>query len=130
MSANTKMKTFKFLDIFDNDKTNYSNYCLVSISVEEKLSGGHIIYDISYTYKFSENLNKDLESKRSHPFYYSNIITKQCDLDGVITIKNNLTEKLVEFLLMDESELIPLIGSTWWMQYKIKIMESLSLLWD
>ena len=31
---------------------------------------------------------------------------------------------------MSEEELTPLIGNTWWIQYKIKIMQTLANFWD
>ena len=44
-------KIFKFHDIFDNNDF----YCLVKITVIEKISGGKPIYDISYSYEYSDN---------------------------------------------------------------------------
>lgn len=117
-------KKFKFFDIFDNQE---KYFCFVDITVEEKSSGGQIIYDITYNYEFSEG---EL-SERAHPFFYSkNKNDSPEDLDGVIVVKNSLTEKMIEYLLMSEEELTPLIGNTWWIQYKIKIMQTLANFWD
>ena len=44
--------------------------------------------------------------------------------------KNSMTEKLIEYLLMDESELSKFTGVITPKQYKLKILESLSLFAD
>lgn len=114
-------KKFKFFDIYDNLE---EYYCLVTIIVDDNNN----IYDISYNYEYSPGE----QSKRAYPFFYSNIskeLNKE-NIEGVIVLKNSLTEKLIEYLLMEPKELEKQIGNTWWVQYKIKIMESLMLLWE
>lgn len=120
-------KTFRFYDIYDNCQ---DIYCDVKISVEEKISGGKNIYDISYTYTIPNISDEHIVlSKRAHPFFYSKNI-KEEDKEGVIVCKNSMTEQLVKFLLMDQKELEKEIGGAYWIQYKIKIMESLAIFWD
>ena len=123
----SKEKTFRFYDIFDNRD---DVYCDVTINVLEKISGGKPIYDISYYYNIP-NISTDNYklSLRAHPFFYSKNI-KEEDKEGVIVFKNSMTDKLVEYLLMDPEELEKISGNTYWVQYKIKIMESLALFWD
>ena len=113
-------KTFKFVDIFDNVD---SSFCNVTIKVMEKISGGKPIYDISYSYEYS---NKD--SMRANPFFYSKNI-EESDKEGVIVYKNDMTDQMINYLLMDPQELSQKCGM-FWVQYKIKIMESLANLWD
>ena len=113
-------KTFKFVDIFDNVD---SSFCNVTIKVMEKISGGKPIYDISYSYEYS---NKD--SMRANPFFYSKNI-EESDKEGVIVYKNDMTDQMINYLLMDSDELSQKCGM-FWVQYKIKIMESLANLWD
>ena len=135
MSEITREKVFKFLDIFDN---NEEIFCITNIKVVEKESGGKIIYDITYSYDCPglNSTNPEIveRSKKCFPFYYSKKklgdVIYNIDDEGVIVFKNSLTEKMVEYLLMEPNELQELIGTHWWMQYKIKVMESLTIFWD
>ena len=129
-----KEKTFRFYDIFDNQE---HIYCDTTIIVLEKMSGGKYIYDITYKYNIPESNNNQCVccgnidrshynlSLRAHPFFYSKNISED-DKDGVIVYKNPMTEQLVKFLLMNINELDEYTGGTYWVQYKIKIMESLA----
>lgn len=121
----TQKASFKFLDIFDN-REDY--YCLVSIKVEEKkYENGNIYYDISYGYQYS---HEKLEAYKAHPFNYNSKIKDSDDVNGVIVVKNHLTETFIQYLLMSREELESQIGNTWWLQYKIKVMEALNIFWD
>ena len=84
-------------------------------------------YDITYNYTYSSDAP---EAKRAHPFNYNLKIRESVDVTGEILVKNNMTETMINYLLMNEEELSKQIGNTWWMQYKIKIMEALNLFWD
>ena len=120
-------KDFRFYDIFDNQD---HIYCDLKIIVEEKISGGRIIYDITYKYNIPQIEGVDYNlSLRTHPFFYSKDIQPE-DKEGVIVNKNPMTEQLVRFLLMDQAELDQYTGGTYWVQYKIKIMEALAKFWD
>ena len=125
--SNVIEKNFKFYDIFDNQE---HIYCDFKIIVEEKNSGGKMIFVISYKYHIPRISGIDYNiCLRTHPFFYSKEIKKD-DKDGVIVYKNPMTEQLVKFLLMDKEELEQYTGGTYWIQYKIKIMESLAKFWD
>lgn len=127
MSEIKRIVDFRFFDIFDNRE---DVYCDVKIIVIEKISGDVPIYDITYKYDIPYNSEEHFEkSKRAHPFFYSKNITED-DKEGVIVFRNSLTEKLVEYLLMDKEDLEKISGNTWWVQYKIKIMETLAIFWD
>jgi hypothetical protein len=125
--SNIIEKNFRFYDIFDNQD---HIFCDLKVIVEEKQSGEKIIYDITYIYNIPqiENVDYDL-SLRTHPFFYSKDIEEH-DKEGVIVYKNPMTEQLVKFLLMDKDELDQYTGGTYWIQYKIKIMETLAKFWD
>ena len=127
LNNNITKKTFRFYDIFDNQE---HIFCDLKVIVEEKMSGGKNIYDITYQYNIPqiEGVDYDL-SLRTHPFFYSKDIQPE-DKQGVIIIKNPMTDQLVRFLLMDQDELDEYTGGTYWIQYKIKIMESLAKFWD
>lgn len=76
------------------------------------------VYNISYKYEY-DNLT-------------DNIIKKIDELDkwGEIIYKNEMTEKMIKYLLMDEEELGQYSGYTTPSTYKIHIMKCISLLWD
>ena len=119
-------KTFKFYDIFQHEEVAELNkeYCYVTINVKSKLSGEKSLFDISYNYTYSNN-----KSQRANPFNYSKNI-QDTDMEGVIVNKNSLTEKLIEYLIMDREETEKVSGGIFWLQYKIKIMETLANFWD
>lgn len=124
-------KTFKFYDIFSGPSPTYrkhaeqnEEYCYVTINVKSKISGEKPIFDISYTYSYPNS-----GSQRANPFNYSKNI-ERADMEGVIVFKNSLTEKLVEYLIMDQEETEKVSGGTYWLQYKIKVMETLANFWD
>ena len=121
----TREAEFKMLDLFDTQETHF---CKLRISVVEMTyKSGLTYYDISYNYNFSD---ESQEAKRAHPFFYNKKIMESDDTKGVIIIKNKMTETMVEYLLMESKKLGKEIGHSWWMQYKIKTMEALNILWD
>lgn len=119
-------KTFKFYDIFDNkyDAEQNTEYCYVTINVKSKISGEKPIFDISYTYSYPNS-----RSQKANPFNYSKNI-EVADMEGVIVFRNSLTEKLLEYLMMGKTETEKVSGGTDWLQYKIKVMETLANFWD
>ena len=121
----TREVEFKMLDIFDTQEEHYCNLRIAVI--EMTYESGLNYYDISYFYTFSD---EGEETKRAHPFFYNKKILESDDVHGLILVKNKMTETMLEYLLMDPDELGKEIGHSWWMQYKIKIMETLSLFWD
>ena len=92
--------------------------------ISDGISGGKPIYDISYSYEYSNNES----ALRANPFFYSKNI-QEFDKEGVIVYKNEMTDQMINYLLMDSEELSQKCGM-FWVQYKIKIMESLANLWD
>jgi hypothetical protein len=89
----------------------------VEVNVGPRCEGGHgTIYNISYKY---DNLTNKMLKK----------IDEQ-DGWGEIIYKNEMTEKMVEYLLMDEEELSQYSGYTNPSTYKLHIMKCISLLWD
>jgi len=101
---------------------------------ELEYESGSFYYDIEYNFKFIPSdqctTKENIEHKKlAHPFapFSSDDDTKY---EGVIVYANELTKKLVEFLLMDYEELVKIIDHTTTQRYKSNIMESLALLWD
>ena len=134
-------KTFRFYDLFDNIDTKW---CDVTINVKHlRYSGDNDFYDITYSYQYSSNNNDlltgyifddsnsdDDEIYRTNPFYYKNALITSDMLDGVIVVKNSLTDEMVQYLMMEYDEMDNHIGNTWNVQYKANVMFTLAFLWD
>ena len=125
----TKEKTFRFVDQFDS--TNSENtYCDIHITVEElQYENGYIYYMIKYINNFSnEDKLKKGEINNAHPFFYDKQFIS--NIDGDVIIKNKMTEQMINYLLMESSELSLYSGSTTPMGYRSNIMKMIALLWD
>jgi len=142
-----KVDIIKILSLFKIKSTNSSScivttdeekicphYILDVIEKELEYESGSFYYDIEYNFKFipSDQCTTEENKKHrklAHPFapFSSDDDTKY---EGVIVYANELTEKLVEFLLMDYDQLAKIIDHDTPQSYKSNIMESLSLLWD
>ena len=121
--VSTRQSSFKFINEFDSNDKSYYN---VDIKVEEKLYvDGKSYYDISYNYEFNGDKNS---RNKIHPFYDGKEI--QEDAEGVIIIKNKMTEVMVEYLLSTSEELEKETGFTAAQAYRTCIMLSLAKLWD
>ena len=121
-AENTKNSSFTIIDAdtCDGDVDDQCK-CVISLEVEYLNYGNNrYLYKLTYTYQYSND-----ESDYLNPFY-------QCDSgkDGVIVTRNKLTDSMIEYLLMSDSDLSPLTGHIHPTDYKAAIMRSLSLLWD
>ena len=125
----TREKTFRFVDQFDSINSE-NTYCDIQIKVEElQYDNGYIYYMIKYNNFFSNqsDLKKD-EINSAHPFFYDKQFIS--NIDGDVIIKNNMTEQMINYLLMESSELSLYSGSTTPMSYRANIMKMIALLWD
>jgi hypothetical protein len=103
---------------FNNSITG--DICDVKVSVkEEKYDNGNVFYYISY---------KTVNFNSAHPFYSEKYFREHDE--GDIVFKNSLTETLINYLFMDESELSKITGATTPLSYKGQVMKSLALLFD
>jgi len=116
------------------EENNSPHYILSIIQKELQYESGCCYYDIEYNFKFipSDQFTTEENKKHrklAHPFapFSSDDDTK---FEGVIVYANELTKKLVEFLLMDYDQLAEIIDHDTPQSYKSNIMESLALLWD
>jgi len=118
------------------DEENICPYYNLDITQKElEYESGSFYYDIEYNFKFisSDSFTSEENIKHrnlAHPFAPFNNQDDDTKFEGVIVYKNELTKKLVEFLLMDYKELEQKIEHTSVQRYKSNIMESLALLWD
>jgi len=78
-------------------------------------------YYIGYTW--------DKNGDDMHPFEYDTAF-KTNHIDGEIIAKNELADKLIEFLTMSNSELEKVSGSVFVEDYRVQIMKSIALFWD
>lgn len=110
------MKSFKFTNLFSSRD---ESFCMVHITVNEKTVDGKTYFDIIYTHTFHGD-------EESRPFVEP---WDDDDKDGVIVVKNAMTQIMVDYLLAEPEELVKVSGMSA-QQYRTIIMKNLSLLWD
>ena len=111
-TLNNYQKSFSSVDDCSNDK------CKIDINISHlKYDNGLEYYNIIYTY--------DTDNK-AHPFYNMTKI----GVNGTIVYKNDITESLVRYLMLSDSDLSQLTGTTTPNAYRKLIMKSLDLFWD
>ena len=74
-------------------------------------------YEISYKFTFSD-------------FGKFSIFQNDSSEDGEIIKKNEMTQVMIRYLLMSDTDLSKVCGLTSPQNYKIIIMKNLSMLWD
>ena len=124
-------KTFTFIDDFQNTFTK----CITKIKVELKTyENGIQFYYIDYFHKMkypdgTEYICTNSEDvKIPNPFAYFEGLKD--NFDGEIIAYNSLTEKLVEYLLLDDEELEKLSGSVTAQCYRKQLMYNIAILSD
>ena len=129
-SIDFKSKNIKLISKKNTDFKNYGfdekNYCLVKIDVTEVEYNDtkKKYFYISYQYDYSKDLDKS-----THPFYGNEYLLENHQ-DGEIIFKNELSDKLIEYLLMDEKKLYNKIGFGTVYNYKSSIMKMITHIWD
>lgn len=113
-------KVFTFTDKHDNKK-----WCKVIVRIEEKHYDGKTYYHITFNSRFSD----DTENS-SHPFLLPNLQDLSDFMDGTIIVKNKLTSVMIEFLLMDDTELSKHSGNTSPIDYRTNILRNIVTFWD
>jgi len=98
-----------------NGDIDKEDSCEVLVDVKEIESNGYECYDITFTI---------LGNRQYNP------IRMFEDDEGVIVAKNGMTKSMVEYLLMDDEELLKGIGMTTLESYRGEIMRALMRLWD
>ena len=110
------MKSFKF-----TNSTRDDSFCIVNITVNEKTVGGNTYFVITYTHTFEGD-------EASRPFVEP--WDEDDDKDGVIVVKNAMTQIMVDYLLSDPEELEKVSGTSTAQHYRTIIMKNLGKLWD
>jgi hypothetical protein len=128
---NTRSFTFR-----SDDELNETNsYCNVTVTIElMQYSDEKKYYHINYKYDLSNcsdtTINSDINKLySSHPFYEYPHIDSESHI-GEIVFYNEMTEKMIEYLLMPDEELKKVCGLTSTQKYRKLIMVSLSQFWD
>ena len=85
-------------------------------------------YDFIKSQNYSEQVHKNL-IKKAHPFYVFPHI-KSDSYEGDIVFCNKMTEQMINYLLLDDTELVKVSGTTTAQQYRKLIMASLCMFWD
>ena len=118
-------KTFRFYNEFMNDT---SKYCDLTVRVNiNKYENGNEYYYINYSCIYS--FDKNGSGLCAHPFNsFPDLLENNAD--GEIIIKNSLSDKLIEYLLMNFNELEKYSGNSTGIRYKISIMRSIANFWD
>lgn len=112
------MKSFKFTNPFSSRD---ESFCIVNITVKEKTVDEKSYFDITYTHTFEGD-------EESRPFCEP--WDDDDDKDGVIVVKNAMTQIMVDYLLADPEELVKVSGFSTAQHYRTIIMKNLSRLWD
>jgi len=121
VTLSTKKKNFKFTSDFDQEV-----WCNIQITIEIKqYENGNMYYSITYDTTYS----KGNKINQAHPFY--NIPHLEDHIEDDIIYKNELTDKLIEYLMMDDAELTNHINSNTFPQtYRARLMITIANLWD
>ena len=128
MILSAKINTLRFTDQFEG--ISLDTYCDVEITVYHRLhDNDRETYDIQYkcTYSHSTPLCKTL-----NPFFGGwdgGASSSDCRHGDTISA-NEMTEKMVEYLLMDFEELAKYSGNKSALSYKISLMRGITFLWD
>ena len=110
--------SFKFTNPFSSRD---ESFCMVFITVNEKTVNGKTYFDITYKHKFEGD-------EASRPFVVP--WDDDEDKDGVIVVKNAMTQIMVDYLLAEPEELAKVSGTSTAQHYRTVIMKNLSQLWD
>lgn len=103
----------------------------VTVDVSTDKNSDTQFYDISYKWSYNDWSHNESENPgfQYHPFVDNPNFLENHN-DGEIICKNELTDVLVKYLLMDFGEMKLLSGHTRAIDYKKSILESISLFWD
>ena len=118
----TISKTFRFFPINTN-----TYWCDISIIIDIKLANNGEYYHIKYENCFSNKDTSNDTLDNSHPFYNTEFM-EHCN--GDVIIKNEMTDKMISFLMMNNDELVKYSGLSTPQRYKSNIMCSITYFWD
>tara|TARA_B100000676_G_scaffold252443_1_gene257860 strand:+ start:388 stop:762 length:375 start_codon:yes stop_codon:yes gene_type:complete len=119
--------------IFKDEVGRTSKLCETKISVKEQTyDSGKKVYIIDYIHTYIDNGTRTvcaLEEDVRAPNPFNERYYKQ-HFDGEIIVKNEMTDMMIKYLMMDDEELIKHIGRITPEYYRMKIMHNIHNLWD
>ena len=135
-----KTSEFKMAPVFltaNHPKSKYDQLCNIKVVVEEKeyshQKEKHHWYYISYEYEFigkKSGKTKKIENSFKHPSNpFFGMPDAAEEYQGTIILKNAMTEKMVEYLLLPIDEISKISGTRCPFEYKRQIMKSIALFW-
>lgn len=120
--VSSRTKIFQFVN--EHNK-NDESYYMVTVTVNELLYiTGKSYYDITYDctlYNFNP-MEPDV-----NPEFAGSLADV---LEGVLVLKNKMTEIMVDYVLSDTEELVKVSGTSTAQHYRYLTMINLSKLWD
>ena len=99
--------------------------CTVKLVVKTYTNISNQKYDITCEYSIPEEEPQG-QKNPAHPFYRKRVD----DIYGAQVVKNAVTESMVNYLMMTDSQLSEFTGTTTPMQYRKLLLNSLFSLWD
>ena len=125
---NFRVNTFTFVDVQGNDTVT----CETRISVFDDLVSNQLLTTIKFDSRYSDGIKiqtySDLFEHTSHPmmsYKHNNLIAH---FKGFSVIKNEMTEKIIEYVMKEDYELAEFTGSTTPKSYRRSMLQSLALL--
>jgi hypothetical protein len=158
MKKRLSVRSFVFRS-YDELNNYNTHFCDVTITIElMEYPDEKKYYYINYKYDFSKTESSNLDcnmdevisdqntsnqdtsnevisdqdiinKNKSHPFYEFPYVESESYI-GEIICNNEMTEKMIEYLLMPDEELQKVCGVTTPQKYRKLIMASLSQFWD
>ena len=127
-NSEIRVNTFTFVDINNRDSLS----CETRISVYDEIEFNKSYLKIQLDSKYSDGSPiihmSDVNKHRSHPIISFNHTNFVSYFRGFSVIKNEMTEKIVDFLLKEDSELAEFTGSITPKAYRRSLLHSLVLL--
>jgi hypothetical protein len=127
----TRENTFKFYENERDSIDDSSPYLEVKIIVTEKeYENKKRFYYVDYDYKIITK--SDLCEAKSFNIFKNTFPFKNddCNSNGEVIYKNDLTSKIVDYLLMDDDELEKYTNNNTAQTYRSELMKALVSLWD
>ena len=116
-----------------HDEINQLNFiqCSVTINVEPNSSNNNDVYEITFKYQYRRGVDvlNFSEILAPHPFADMDIEMQEFS-NGALIIKNSMTEEMVKYMLMEDSELTKYSGLSTPQHYRTHIIHNLVRLWD
>ena len=109
--------------------------CIANIRVEEKVSGGSEVFQIYIEYTFKNTETNEIFTRdpdkiiSPHPFSKCSPQEKEL-AGGDIIIRNSMTKEMVNYMMMDDSELSKFSGRNTPQTYRTHIIQALVKMWD